>query len=195
MTCNNYFHHKQLHRFLLILMAGIIVFGVTACSSSYKHKVLSFFFDGVPEVSSSETPVAASETKVDSSIIATPSLAAVAMNVHPPYQDKQCHSCHDPGKMGKLIIAQPMVCYACHDDFSKKYKNTHGPVEGGQCTMCHQPHQSGNEHLLTRKGSLVCQYCHESDDLSTISEHQDPENSSCMTCHDPHGGDNPYFIK
>ena len=174
--------------FLLLLL--ILIFGLSDCSPVYRHKALVFFFDGVPGDSDSTT-MAGVSSGINDSIVAVPTIAQrnkPSLNFHSPFQDKQCSSCHDQGKMGSLTKQQPKLCYECHEDFATQYKVLHGPVGGGQCTMCHSPHSSSNNHLLTRSKQAICLLCHKSGLVMQNEIHREIGEAGCTECHNPHGG-------
>ncbi len=181
--------------FLLILL---IVIYLSGCSTTQNYKTLSFFFDGVPDpANDSANRVGSMINKTDTVALAlrTVSKASPQKGIHPPYQDKQCKSCHDQSTMGKLIKPQPDLCYQCHVNFDTKYKVLHGPVAGGQCTMCHSPHLSVNPDLLARTGQALCLYCHESGTVMETEAHKGIKEANCTECHNPHGGENRSFLR
>ena len=173
-----------------ILLLAVFIVYLSGCSTSNNFKTLSFFFDGVPD------PSITASTQVIDSINNADTLAlgvnaaktGPQMLLHSPYQDKQCNSCHDQSKMGKLIKKLPDLCYQCHEDFSTRYKVLHGPVAGGQCSVCHSPHMSLNADLLVRTGQSQCLHCHESGEIFKTAVHQDNKDTNCTECHNPHGG-------
>lgn len=169
---------------------------VQGCSPSKHYNLLSFFFDGVPTPEEAG-PVQKRDTisVADSTLAANTAMVKEVNQMHTPYQDKQCNSCHDQSRMGKLIRLQPDLCYECHENFSQKFEVVHGPVGGGFCTTCHNPHMSVNNNLLIRKGQSLCLHCHESESLVDVQEHKGIDETSCTTCHDPHGGKDANFLK
>lgn len=197
---NSSFHRKlKLNRYKFTgLFVVIVLIYLSACSTTHNYKTLSFFFDGVPKPAG-ETQVQLTDTlnSSDTSLLALNAIrkASPSMVVHSPYQDKQCNSCHDQSKMGKLTKSLPDLCYQCHEDFSNKYKAIHGPVAGGQCTMCHSPHTSSNTGLLTRTNQSLCLYCHESKQIMETEAHLTIKDAACTDCHNPHGGENRNFIR
>jgi len=177
-------------RNLTTLLVVIFLLYFPGCSTTHNYKVLSFFFDGVPEPTH-ETTFHLNDTinGSDADILAQnliPSLPQTQF--HQPYQNKQCNSCHDQGKMGTLKKPMPDLCYQCHENFSENYKVLHGPVGGGQCTMCHSPHMSLNKDLIIRTSQSLCLYCHDSREVLEVSAHQDMKDITCTECHNPHGG-------
>lgn len=168
------------------------------CSSQNQIKVLSFFFDGVPNPSR-EAGVHPSDTlgRKDTTAIKQSTMGKIfpRLYFHAPYKQQECSQCHDRIRMGKLNKSLPELCYQCHDDFATKFKVLHGPVGGGQCIMCHSPHQSMNEKLLIRKGQALCLFCHDSEQVMAAKEHQDIKDASCTDCHNPHGGDERFILR
>lgn len=197
----NNFSHRELKatkKIYALLMSVFIVVYLSGCSSTSHYKLLSFFFDGVPDPAIELAQhTSDSIRKADTSLIAQNLIkdSGPTSYVHTPYQDKQCNSCHDRSSMGKLIKSMPELCYDCHEDFSKKYKVLHGPVGGGQCTMCHNTHTSPNESLLVRTGQDLCLHCHDSKQLITTETHKQMNDAGCTTCHNPHGGNDLSFLR
>jgi len=189
-------HFKIRHRIILILiwvaLGGFGLIGINGCSSAHSHKVLSFFFDGVPEPANDKAAsLADSLLTRDTTLAASVKTPVKPMGYyHSPYQDKQCASCHDQGSMGKLKAPMPGVCNQCHEDYADKYANLHGPVAGGQCTQCHNPHMSANENLLIRTNNDLCLQCHDAELVMQNNVHKGNPDALCLTCHDPHGGAN-----
>jgi predicted CXXCH cytochrome family protein len=180
------------------MVVVILMTLLNSCSSTNSYKTLSFFFDGVPKPDIEKTSqkldslASADSTSLSQNIILA---QKPLVNYHPPFQEKECASCHDQSAMGKFINPQPELCYQCHDDFKNTYKVLHGPVAGGQCTACHNPHQSENENLLTRTGQSLCLYCHESNLVMALEEHKEIQDANCTDCHNPHGGENKYNLR
>jgi len=195
-----FFHGKLItgRQLLSALPVVLLLIYLSGCSTSHNYKTLSFFFDGVPDPSKA----AANHTNdsihnLDTTLLAqnTTGNANPQSSIHPPYQDKQCNSCHDQSTMGKLIKSPPDLCYQCHEDFTGKYKILHGPVGGGQCTQCHNPHMSTNKDLLIRTSQSLCLHCHESKQVMETEAHLTIKDADCITCHNPHGGDDRNFLR
>jgi len=187
-----------LGRNLSFFLLSIFLIYVSGCSPAKNYKALSFFFDGVPNPEQIKAVQKADSISRQDSASVAQSIGLSApppMIYHPPYQEKECATCHDQTSMGKLTEPQPALCYECHEDFSKKYKVLHGPVDGGQCTECHSPHMAENKNLLTRSDQAICLYCHESEDVKKIESHDDIKNLNCIECHNPHGGDDKTLLR
>ena len=175
-----------------------LLFIISGCSAGYRYRVLSFFFDGVPQPVSIVTVQPADSLQPADSAAAVLAGAAPAepqLVIHPPYKERDCVACHDESKASKEPKTMPGLCFQCHDDFSNTYKVLHGPVAGGQCTVCHNPHQSKNKDLLTRSGQKICLYCHESAVILKSDAHTDIRDTKCTECHNPHGGEDRYVLR
>ncbi|MCK9422382.1 MAG: hypothetical protein M0Q38_07275 [Bacteroidales bacterium] len=170
----------------------VIIFSfLLGCS----HRMLTVFFDGVPEKNDSVKMVAKQTgNKSDSALLneLAANTAASKHPAHPPFALKKCGVCHDPNRPGNMIEPQPGLCYQCHDAYDGKFE--HGPVVSGNCTKCHSPHNSENPKLLLRTGQALCFTCHESDRILATPEHEKIGESPCTTCHNPHGGNKRYFL-
>ncbi|MEI7897081.1 MAG: cytochrome c3 family protein [bacterium] len=171
----------------------------SGCSSRHSHKTLAFFFDGVPPAQGEKTAISGNDSihKTDSAGLKG-TLAKVDNNkifYHQPYKLRECSSCHDQSAMGKFLKPQPMLCYQCHEDFSRKYKVLHGPVASGYCTACHEAHTGNYPKLIKRAGQQLCLYCHNTDQVFKNEAHKDIEDTTCTKCHNPHGSTDRKMLK
>jgi len=178
---------------LKVLAVTAILIGLVSCRGS--HKVLSTFFDGVPEPQA-EQALKTDSLLVDSSgvLMASAVPKKPVIVIHSPYQDKACDDCHTASRGNALSEPQPDLCYTCHDDFRESFKALHGPAAAGFCTECHNPHLSRNEKLLVRTGQPLCLYCHESTDVFKNENHEGIDDMNCTDCHDPHGGEDRFLL-
>jgi predicted CXXCH cytochrome family protein len=196
----NRFHHIKISvhkRDILFVFIILVLVYLSGCSTTHNYKTLSFWFDGVPNPAN-DSILAANDSlnRSDTGILALNSgKSSPKMILHPPYQDKQCKSCHDQSTMGKLIKSPPELCYQCHENLADKYKVLHGPVAGGQCTMCHNPHSSANADLLTRTNQSLCLFCHETAQVMESEVHKDIKEKDCTQCHNPHGGSDRNILR
>lgn len=195
------YSHKRLKicaKGVSIFLMGLLLIYLSGCSTAHHYKLLTFFFDGVPNPEK-VVMVASNDSlgRQDSVALAlnSPEGKGPRMNYHPPYKDKDCASCHDESKTGNLVKPLPDLCYQCHEDFAKKYRVLHGPVGGGQCTACHSPHLSANATLLTRTAQNLCLYCHESGRVMKSEAHSGIKDVDCTECHNPHGGEDRYVLR
>lgn len=180
----------------LLLVAGMAL--ICQCSPRTGKSVLRFFFDGVPEPDSSGlAPGAWAEPLPDTGSGLTGTMAFLdnEMQVHYPYREQDCASCHDALSLGNMVEPQPALCYLCHEDLAASYSYLHGPVAGGYCTACHDPHRSGHPKLLKIDGDGLCLYCHEEASVLRNEMHQDLDGMPCMDCHNPHGGEDKYIFQ
>jgi len=182
---------KQLIKiFFYSIVAILLPAMVIDCSPKTQHKILSLFFDGVPDlekkqaVSSDSTAADSSRTEEVLQKIRTPQPEYI---FHPPYQERSCSNCHNIGQSGRLRMPQPELCYECHDNFSEEFSSLHGPVAGGYCTGCHNPHMAKNPKLLKRTSQKLCFYCHNPGNVLKIPVHEEIGETNCTECHDPHG--------
>lgn len=182
--------------FIYIIVIGFITL-IISFSPKANYKVLSTIFDGVPNPYALDSiRIADSISKSDSTYLQQ-ILEAAVKNLyvyHPPYQEKECATCHDQNVMGKLLQPEPGLCYQCHDDFAQIYMFIHGPVSSGFCTECHSPHMAENEKLLLRTGQGLCLYCHQSEQVFKNESHSGIEDTNCTDCHNPHAGYDNYFL-
>ena len=179
----------------IILLAVTIIFSY--CSPKTNHKVLSFFFDGVPYNSTSDSVMHLN--KVNSSDSSTNKVVASQTvdskyTYHPPYKEGNCEACHDKNVNSLFNAAQPELCYTCHEDFSKKFAFVHGPVSAGYCTECHQAHISELPKLLLRKSQNLCLHCHDASLVLKNEVHAEIGETNCIDCHNPHGGSDRYYF-
>ncbi len=185
----------KLKRMQLVMLLVTILF--LGCSPKSSYRVLSVFFDGVPDSAqmannnNSDTVARFDSLQLTSRTIE----AGPQYYQHTPYLKQECDGCHSKGSRSSLLLPQPGLCYKCHADFSQKFKVLHGPVAGGFCTECHAPHLSEIPKLLRRKGQDLCYYCHNKEQILKVSSHKDIGESECTKCHDPHGGSNRFVLK
>ena len=182
-----------------IWIPGIIVLFLIACNPMEQQKILTLFFDGVPDPDPESTMIDDSlATGINSkeqipgdqeTTIPTPFLST-----HPAYKPNRCNQCHEVTHSYRLNQRQPALCHQCHQDFKNKYKKLHGPVAGGYCTACHLPHQSKYKYLLKHPARENCQYCHHAGDVAKNSAHEAISEIECMQCHNPHGGEDKFFL-
>jgi predicted CXXCH cytochrome family protein len=173
---------------LLTLAALAICFAAfeLGCTAEKRYKVLSFFFDGVPDPN-------APKVAVDSSgnpLTRPGALPGITVVLHKPYADNNCGACHESatGTYEQFTKLPPEVCLKCHAKVPSEYTIMHGPVSAGECLLCHTPHESSIAHLLKDPPPGVCTQCHVSELLpKEPADHL--TNRSCLDCHTAHGGE------
>ena len=106
---------------LLALFAG--------CSSEKRYKVLSFFFDGVPNPNA---PAAGSQDEFASQ--RTGGVAVPVAYIHKPYAENKCSACHENagGSFEDFQKLESSICLRCHQDVTDKYPIMHGPVAAAE---------------------------------------------------------------
>ncbi len=162
------------------------------CSPERKHKVLSFFFDGVPDPNA---PVETGLTTTDAEGKTVPMRPIISR--HKPYAEGKCDSCHagSSGAMEPTAVGSSQ-CGNCHKDVGAQYKYVHGPVASGECLWCHDAHEARYEHLMKDDIATVCGQCHDLNLLNAdVPAHAQPSAEDCTTCHGGHGGPDVAMLK
>ncbi|MEN8222266.1 MAG: cytochrome c3 family protein [Acidobacteriota bacterium] len=172
---------------LFIILLFTIIFLNLSCSVEKNRKILSLFFDGVPE--SNERAVN-SVIKVKRSGENTGKVVEI-VSIHPDYKTKSCSKCHNRSASNFLKTDRKEICFSCHkkDKFTDKY--IHGPVAVKACNTCHAPHRSVNRKLLLEDGRELCDLCHK----APLTGLKIPcKGDNCLGCHDPHVSGNKFFL-
>lgn len=170
--------------YIALLLACCLLIG---CGTpQQRYRVLSFFFDGVPDP---DAP------KADAGNVRV-GRTGEPIYLHQPYAQKQCDSCHPVTEDIFVRVRIPKdACRKCHAGIPMQYAKMHGPVASDECLLCHSSHQSTFPHLLKQPAPKVCTQCHELPTLSQQTpEHRDPK-ADCLTCHSGHGGSDRTFMK
>ncbi len=164
-----------------IFLLGLVV----GCSKVQRHRVLAFFFDGVPPLGLEYLDPNSPEYLhlVESGAFVTRS------SRHEPYKD--CSNCHDDGTervfgAGGMNMEIPALCFECHEDTRQSQPYVHGPVAVGECLLCHNPHGSSYEKLLKKPIPVLCLGCHDPRAIVQIENHSDRLNAACNKCHEGH---------
>lgn len=169
---------------VLLAVAGLSF----ACSASTRHKVLTFFFDGVPPPRG-----AAVATQPASAAGEQAASRPAGYREHGPYAARLCNACHDSGATNALVAPRERLCLRCHQlGLEKRY--VHGPLISGGCLVCHDPHASPYRALLVSESDGFCLRCHDRDALSRIDGHTGTA-ERCTTCHEAHMSDKRYLLK
>ncbi|MCY2926687.1 MAG: cytochrome c3 family protein [Planctomycetota bacterium] len=187
----------------LAVLAGLLALmgtGLAGCGDPQsRYKVLSFFFDGVPEPGAPPRPrgvrrglgAAGPEDLVATSRPTSgPAGAAAAAEAplvyHAPFKDpRKCKFCHDPSKSFGAPAAD--TCRQCHKPhYDQQWDDwTHGPVALGQCSLCHTAHSSRYAGLLTAPMPDLCLGCHEAKRTLERPYHATATVQACTNWHDP----------
>jgi predicted CXXCH cytochrome family protein len=179
----------------LAMFVYVVAF-VTGCDEVERHKVLTYFFDGVPPPGQDQSEAGPFDPNAQPVNQAgqTP-----GWYVHKPQED--CTNCHrkraSRGFSAEtyLIASVPRLCYKCHEDYTANASYVHGPVADGRCLFCHNPHRSRIKHLLTRPEPELCFLCHDQTTIESIPAHLPEQTSACTDCHDPHAGSTKALLK
>ena len=169
------------------LVASVALSVWSGCTATEKnYKVLTFFFDGVPDPNA---PVQVSGGESESIVSAPVSLGGRG-SIHKPYAENKCSDCHGgASRFEEFTKIPPTVCLNCHKDVPNAYPVMHGPVATIECNWCHSPHESPSASLLKFPSPDVCVQCHEQTLLpTTVPEHLEPGHD-CLKCHVGHGSE------
>jgi predicted CXXCH cytochrome family protein len=208
---------KKLIRWVICaFILAILTSSTLGCSKHSRHRVLTFFFTGVPpleeEVRAEEKKTVENQKTVDAEIPLEKKEIDQKPKIfsHTPYASKSCESCHavsgffrstkintativgrNAGAPGLLIVPVKELCIKCHKHFSpsKIYGEglrLHAPAAQGQCTSCHNSHQSENKYLLITKREKICIRCHSAGFMLNSADHK--KSTDCLGCHNSHLG-------
>ena len=194
----NYYINKFNKIIIEILVISVLIF-LVSCSSWQSYNFWSTFLDDVPPPDSTgfnnnNIKDSLNITSKDTVKEKTEKIELVEYT-HPPAEEGSCNNCHNNDKSFVLNEKLPTLCYGCHDDFKKKFKVLHGPINTGSCTACHDPHKSVYKPLLHRDGQDLCYYCHDKNAVLKNDIHSSIADSKCWDCHNPHGGSDMTFMK
>ena len=178
------------------LLVFLAVF-VGSCDKVERHKVMTYFFDGVPPLGQDQFEAGLLDPDTQQ-LDQTGQI--LTWYVHEPRKD--CSNCHRKRRASRgfsaqtyLIAPVPKLCHNCHDDYTATASFVHGPVAVGQCLFCHTPHKSKIEHLLKQPEPELCYLCHEVSMIELIPAHLPQQTSACTDCHDPHAGSVKALLK
>jgi len=189
----------------LAIIGFVSIFLISCGDPAKKHKVLTFFFDGVPplptegEIGPPRPDLAPVTAKEGEEGATGTEKQKDVWYVHKPAV-KDCNSCHERLKKGQWALPKfkkkpPELCYDCHDEVAKAKGFMHGPVAVGECLFCHTPHRSPNKYLLKEKDPELCYRCHQKLWIMTLSGHTGEDLSDCLSCHEGHVGSTISLLK
>lgn len=125
--------------------------------------------------------------------------------VHPPFAERQCDTCHQEPKNGRVALVEGgrrELCLVCHADMQErldKAKVKHAPVTGeAGCVACHSPHAANYPHQARRGPVQLCLSCHTNLAQARLGKaflHQPVFELSCLVCHQEHAGDRPKRLR
>jgi predicted CXXCH cytochrome family protein len=162
------------------LVVMLVVLGCTVTNRNYK--VLSFFFDGVPD----PNLPAGAVTRVEGG-------RPVVAVLHQPYAEERCEVCHRTRY--RPTREDSGVCLECHAKAKGGHAVMHGAVEANACLWCHNPHESSHPALLRDADRKVCGQCHTASMLSSRAPEHHEELRGCLECHSGHGGSSSLMLK
>jgi predicted CXXCH cytochrome family protein len=168
------------------LLLGTIALAAAACAATTSHRVLSFFFDGVPAPGNG-LPVAGTTAA------AVAAARGQTGSEHGPYAAHLCSACHETAASNALVVPRDQLCSRCHD-FRATKRYVHGPLASGGCLVCHDPHRSSYGHLLVSESRGFCLRCHERRAIEQVSAHAGVD-AECTTCHDAHMSDARFLLR
>jgi predicted CXXCH cytochrome family protein len=177
----------------LALLAAVLASG--CLTPEQRHRVLDFFFDGVPPLTEPHVaveglpPFAAIPSE---GVDAVPEIFA---SVHGPYSQKECSECHRSRFSNSLVAEGAELCWRCHDEQDFPGDVVHGPMQAGRCEGCHHPHRSKNPLLLLKAGSELCAECHDESTFQLSEYHPPDYDSDCLKCHNPHAAGREYMLR
>lgn len=183
-----------------VMFAMGLASSLAGCNPAARHRILAFFFDGVPPLGSQQVQKEQSDMQLaqrrDGSGVSESEKQV--WFVHEPRKD--CTNCHVRGvqsisSSAGLIAPIPELCFRCHTDFLASELFVHGPVAVGECLFCHENHKSRIPGLLRKEEPELCYECHEILKSEPMPGHPSDPNQQCTQCHDPHTGSDRRFLK
>ena len=199
-----------------ILLVGVLIAAIAGCDRHTKHKVLTFFFTGVPPLDDGKKAEAEKTEPPEVPTTEQKSILAPKRFSHPLWAAGRCDQCHQtsanfsvPGVKkrmpavfqkgmeppGPLVVPRQELCVRCHTDKSPAKAQQeglwlHNTQAKGECHKCHDPHQSDHQYLLLETPRLICIPCHkEAEMMPKVKDkeaHKKP--GECLSCHNPHLG-------
>ena len=187
-----------------LVLASVIVPGVllSSCSQESRHKVLTFFFEGVPPPGSKRVSRFTRKVETQQSRVIAGNGKRIVLSSqkrgssHEPSRDcNKCHSGRKGSNQGQLTQPVPGLCYTCHENLADRGGYVHGPRAFGECLFCHRPHQSSFVHLQVAAQPELCYRCHRREDMGTILDHEIMLETICTDCHEPHASTRKKLLK
>jgi len=181
-------HARAARALLLLALPALLLLG---CSAQKNYKVLSFFFDGVPDPNAPPTVLVSQSGGIGGPV----RLMKAKKYQHAPYAEKKCQACHTSDQKQLTSLAAPQLCLRCHANVVNQYSVMHAPVAVAQCLWCHNPHESDQEHLLKSDVADLCLQCHDRQLLSNDNFGHRSERALCLNCHTGHGSNQPGLLR
>jgi len=209
---------KRLYMILIrMVMLSVLITSISGCDRQAKHKVLTFFFTGVPPLEEQAQKKEGAE-KDKTKEVEKKAAPQPTLYTHPLTAARLCNQCHQTtanfglfGQKGRpfiygkgglapgpLVVPRKELCTTCHKDKSAAETITEGlwlhPTSAkGDCYVCHDPHQSTSPYMLLETPQQICIPCHTDPKVIELEAHKQP--GDCLTCHNPHLGKNRLLLK
>jgi predicted CXXCH cytochrome family protein len=175
---------------------GAAVQSLGCATPEQRHRVLSFFFDGVPPLYPEEPePMQYEPVGGQGQQLAEVRPTASDTSVHGPVAERKCNGCHVADFSNRLKAEKEDLCWNCHEREDFGGEVMHGPVAAGYCGGCHDPHRSDHLFLLMRAPADLCEYCHDELNFESFLDHRVEQGDDCQSCHDPHAAGRKYMLK
>lgn len=156
-----------------------------------RYRVLSLFFDGVPDPDAKR----ASDIEREKQRLKKKATVESKDSKHEPYLKRQCDKCHSKSER-QLASTENPFCYDCHKRTDFAPVLNHDPAVNGKCLSCHNPHFSSYPSLLKQSSDVLCFECHDKKTPEYSERHKAVAGrEACETCHDPHGSKRVAFLK
>jgi predicted CXXCH cytochrome family protein len=173
---------------------GVAAQSLGCATPEQRHRVLTFFFDGVPPLYPEEPePMPGEPVDGQDQKIAQARPAASDRSVHGPVAKRQCDGCHASGS-NRLKAEGEDLCWNCHEQEEFDGEVVHGPVAAGYCVGCHDPHRADYPFLLIRAPADLCEDCHDEFNFASLPDHRIERGDDCRSCHDPHAARRKYML-
>ena len=198
------------------ILLGIAILFSAGCDKYSKHKVLTFFFTGVPPLEWEGGVALVVNPKPEKTSEDNVKQKNMISATHGPFAAGQCNLCHivneqadkkreDGGMPGledlpkELLLPKEELCIECHVTKSMEAAVArdlwiHGPVSTGLCTSCHHFHRSAFPYMLKADASIaLCTQCHIGGSIIETEDHL--SDKDCMFCHNAHLGKNRFLLR
>lgn len=169
---------------------------LVSCDEVERHRVKTFFFDGVPPL-----PSETSQSQTSDPNRAAPAAASATGGwyVHEPVKDcTQCHATRRRASFSRdvqLVAEVPQLCFTCHEEYAALPGWVHGPVAAGDCMFCHEPHKTRYPALVIGPTPDLCYQCHDPEALGLVENHAQPSYAQCLECHEAHAAASRYLLR
>lgn len=204
----------------LLVLLVLMLAGCGTMDKETEHRILTFFFTGVPPLEQAQGTGAADQGEAIGAqgITSEPESAEAEPEpepqswVHGPVAANQCDLCHTvaasqglssvnvQGAANRLVMPVEELCVSCHETKSaaaaeEQGLQMHPPVAIGLCIHCHEPHRANRRFLLRAEDNrTLCMGCHYAEVLPQTDAHVNSD-MDCMLCHNPHMGQTSTMLR